>query len=237
MSACRSCRFRAARFSITAARSPRRPGCRPGSSSASCRRPGRRRRRSRSPNDRPGIALIGCGGMGRGDLKSASRFGNVVALCDVDVNHAAAVAKQYRRRPDAAEQVTDFRRVLDRKDVDIIINATPDHWHTLINLAAAAAKKDIYAEKPLTLTIDEGKQRGQGGAQGEGRAADRHAAAQQQAVPAGVRAGAQRTARQAHAGDGLRAGGPARGTVHSRCRCRTASTGTTGSARRRRWTT
>ena len=47
--------------------------------------------------------------------------------------------------------------MLDRKDVDIIVNATPDHWHTLINLAAASAKKDIYAEKPLTLTIDEGK--------------------------------------------------------------------------------
>jgi predicted dehydrogenase len=112
----------------------------------------------KSPNDRPGIALIGCGGMGRGDLKSASRFANVVALCDVDVNHAAEVAKQYEANPTRPEQLTDFRRVLDRKDVDIIINATPDHWHTLINLSAASAKKDIYAEKPLTLTVDEGKQ-------------------------------------------------------------------------------
>jgi predicted dehydrogenase len=112
----------------------------------------------KSPNDRPGIALIGCGGMGRGDLKSASRFANVVALCDVDVNHAAEVAKQYATNPTQPEQVTDFRRVLDRKDVDVIINATPDHWHSLINIAAATAKKDIYGEKPLTLTIDEGKQ-------------------------------------------------------------------------------
>ena len=112
----------------------------------------------RAPNDRPGIALIGCGGMGRGDLKSASRFGDVVALCDVDEGHTAALAKQFGT--DGAKtpvQVTDFRKVLDRKDVDVIINATPDHWHTLINIAAAAAKKDIYAEKPLTLTIDEGK--------------------------------------------------------------------------------
>jgi myo-inositol 2-dehydrogenase / D-chiro-inositol 1-dehydrogenase len=54
-------------------------------------------------------------------------------------------------------QFTDFRKVLERKDVNIIVQATPDHWHTLINLAAATAKKDIYAEKPLTLTIDEGK--------------------------------------------------------------------------------
>src|SRR5687767_5130820 len=48
-----------------------------------------------SPNDRPGIALIGCGGMGRGDIKSASRFGDVVAVCDVDASHAAAVARQF----------------------------------------------------------------------------------------------------------------------------------------------
>ena len=110
-----------------------------------------------SANDRPGIALIGCGGMGRGDLKSASRFGDVVAVCDVDEGHSAAFAKQFGTETRAPEQFTDFRKVLDRKDVDVIINATPDHWHTLINLAAAAAKKDIYAEKPLTLTIDEGK--------------------------------------------------------------------------------
>ena len=111
----------------------------------------------RSANDRPGLALIGCGGMGRGDIKSASRFGDVVALCDVDTNQAAAVAKQFAGNPKVPDLVTDFRRVLDRKDVQVIVNATPDHWHTLINLGAASAHKDIYAEKPLTLTVDEGK--------------------------------------------------------------------------------
>ena len=110
-----------------------------------------------SANDRPGIALIGCGGMGRGDAKNALRFGNLIAVCDVDESHAAATAKQFADASRTPEQFTDFRKVLDRKDVDVVINATPDHWHTLINLAAAAAKKDIYAEKPLTLTIDEGK--------------------------------------------------------------------------------
>jgi predicted dehydrogenase len=110
-----------------------------------------------SPNDRPGIALIGCGGMGRGDIKSASRFGDVVAVCDVDQAHAAAVAQQFADGGKAPAELTDFRKVLERKDVDVIVNATPDHWHTLINLGAAAAGKDIYAEKPLTLTIDEGK--------------------------------------------------------------------------------
>ena len=75
----------------------------------------------------------------------------------MDTNQAAAVAKQFAGNAKPPEVMTDFRRVLDRKDVHVIVNATPDHWHTLINLAAAAAKKDIYAEKPLTLTIDEGK--------------------------------------------------------------------------------
>ncbi len=110
-----------------------------------------------SPNDRPGIALIGCGGMGRGNAKNAARFGNIVAVCDVDESHAAVAAKQFASVEKAPQQFTDFRRVLERKDVDVIINATPDHWHTLINLAAAGARKDIYAEKPLTHTIDEGK--------------------------------------------------------------------------------
>jgi predicted dehydrogenase len=110
-----------------------------------------------SPNDRPGIALIGCGGMGSGDLRSASRFGDVVALCDVDESHIAAVAKPYIKEGKSSAQFTDFRKVLDRKDVHLIVNSTPDHWHTVINLAAVAAGKDIYAQKPLTLTIDEGK--------------------------------------------------------------------------------
>jgi predicted dehydrogenase len=110
-----------------------------------------------SPNDRARIALIGCGGQGRGDAKSASRFGDIVAVCDVDEGHAAAAATQFAGEGKAPEQFTDFRRVLERKDVDVIVHATPDHWHTIINLAAAGAKKDIYAEKPLTLTIDEGK--------------------------------------------------------------------------------
>jgi predicted dehydrogenase len=110
-----------------------------------------------SPNDRPGVALVGCGGMGRSDANSASRFGDIVAVCDADEAHAAAAAKQFTKNGKVPEQFTDFRKVLDRKDVHIVVQATPDHWHTIINLAAAKAKKDIYGEKPLTLTVDEGK--------------------------------------------------------------------------------
>lgn len=111
----------------------------------------------RSANDRAGIALIGCGGMGRADAKNALRFGDVVAVCDVNDSQAAAAAAQFGEGDKAPAQFRDFRRVLDRKDVEVIVNATPDHWHTLVNIAAAAARKDIYAEKPLTLTIDEGQ--------------------------------------------------------------------------------
>ncbi len=110
-----------------------------------------------SPGDRRRIALIGCGGMGRNDARAASRFGDIVAVCDVDETRTAVAAKQFTVGDRVPERFTDFRRVVERKDVDVILNGTPDHWHTPINLAAAAAKKDIYAEKPLTLTIDEGK--------------------------------------------------------------------------------
>jgi predicted dehydrogenase len=111
----------------------------------------------RSPNDRPGVALIGCGGMGRADAKSAARFGDIVAVCDVHSRQAAAAAAQFGDEQRTPAQYGDVRRVLERQDVHVIVNATPDHWHTLINMAAAAAEKDVYAEKPLTLTIEEGQ--------------------------------------------------------------------------------
>ncbi len=113
---------------------------------------------TRSPNDRPGVALVGCGGMGRGDAQNASRFGDIVAVCDVDQKHVDEAAKQFTKNGKTPAKFTDFRKALERDDVHIIVQATPDHWHTLVNLGAAKAKKDTYGEKPLTLTIDEGKQ-------------------------------------------------------------------------------
>lgn len=105
------------------------------------------------PNDRPGIGLIGCGGQGRGVCNGARRYGQVIAVADVDVNQAGAAAKQF----EAGHQYGDFRKLLERDDIHVIINGTPDHWHTMVNVAAARAGKDIYSEKPLTLTVDEGK--------------------------------------------------------------------------------
>ncbi len=110
-----------------------------------------------SPNDRPLIALIGCGGQGCGDARDAMRFGDIVAVCDVDQGHVDRAAKDFTKNGKVPEKFTDFRKLLERDDIHCIINGTPDHWHSLVNIAAAKAKKDIYSEKPLTLTIDEGK--------------------------------------------------------------------------------
>ena len=104
-------------------------------------------------NEKPNIALIGCGGRGVGVAKEATAFGNVVAVCDVDAKRAEKAAQQF---PGATAE-KEFRKVLERGDLHAIINGTPDHWHTFINLAAMKAGKDVYSEKPLTLTVDEGR--------------------------------------------------------------------------------
>jgi predicted dehydrogenase len=91
--------------------------------------------------------------MGRGDAKNASRFGRIAALCDVDDTNLAEAKKQWA---DAAT-FKDFRKVMERDDIHVIICGTVDHWHTLVSMAAMRAGKDVYCEKPLTLTIDEGK--------------------------------------------------------------------------------
>ena len=105
------------------------------------------------PNDKPGVALIGCGGRGRGVAREAAALGQMIAVCDVDDTNLAQAQTAWPE----AKLYKDFRKLLERDDVHIIVNGTPDHWHTLVNLAALKAGKDIYSEKPLTLTIDEGK--------------------------------------------------------------------------------
>ena len=109
------------------------------------------------PNDRPGIALVGCGGQGRGDCGGAANFADVIAVCDLDDSHAEAAAKQFTKNGKVPEKYNDFRKLMERDDVHAIITGTPDHWHTFVNLCAVKSGKDVYTEKPLTLTIDEGK--------------------------------------------------------------------------------
>lgn len=108
--------------------------------------------------NRPHIALVGCGGMGKADAGNAANYGDVVAVCDVDSERAAEAKEHLARDGKSPEVVRDFREIMARDDIDVVVNATPDHWHTLVNLAAANARKDVYAEKPLTLTVDEGSQ-------------------------------------------------------------------------------
>jgi predicted dehydrogenase len=107
----------------------------------------------RPPSETVRLALIGCGGQGRGDAGNATRYGKIVALCDVDAGHLQAAKKDFP----GAEGYSDFRKVMERKDVDAVICGSVDHWHTLVAMAAMKAGKDIYCEKPLTLTIDEGR--------------------------------------------------------------------------------
>ena len=106
-------------------------------------------------NDHVAIGLIGAGGMGVGNLKSAAKWIDVMAIADVDRGHADSANNQLA---DGKAQVyEDYRAILDRKDIDVLHIATPDHWHTKPLVEAMLAGKDVYCEKPLTLTIDEGK--------------------------------------------------------------------------------
>ena len=118
---------------------------------------------SQSPNSRPTFALIGCGGQGTGDGRRALNHGDVVAVCDVDSAHSSYAKAAYTRRmSQAGKQVSinvydDYRAVIDRDDIDAIICGTVDHWHVKIAAEALRSGKDVYCEKPLTLTVDEGK--------------------------------------------------------------------------------
>jgi len=112
------------------------------------------------PNDKVRLGLIGCGGMGQGDLECFFLNPEIdcVVVCDVDdARMAKGVEICSQKRGKKPETVKDFRRVLDRKDVDVVLIATPDHWHALPTVLACQAGKDVYVEKPLAKTIAEGR--------------------------------------------------------------------------------
>lgn len=109
-----------------------------------------------APNDRIGIGVIGCGGMGRADLTDFQKQPEVEirAVCDVFRPSAEAGAKLCTGKPDV---YSDYRRILERKDIDAVIVATPDHWHPLITVQACEAGKDVYVEKPISHNVREGR--------------------------------------------------------------------------------
>ena len=105
------------------------------------------------------MGAIGTGSRAGRDGGSPARGAKFVAVCDVDCRHRDdAVAKLKKLGQDSTvDQYNDFRELLDRKDIDAVTIATPDHWHALIAIDAMKRGKDVYCEKPLTLTIDEGQ--------------------------------------------------------------------------------
>ncbi|MBE7504004.1 MAG: Gfo/Idh/MocA family oxidoreductase [Verrucomicrobiales bacterium] len=111
-------------------------------------------------SERIRVGLIGCGGMGKGDLSTFFLNPEVECpvVCDPDDHQLASAASMVEeKRGKRPETVKDFRRVVERADVDAVIIATPDHWHALPTVLACQAGKDVYVEKPLALTIAEGR--------------------------------------------------------------------------------
>ncbi len=109
-------------------------------------------------NDRPVFATIGLRNQGWAITSKSFGYADFAALADVDANvlgeNVGRVKDSQGKAPDAYK---DYRKILDRQDIDAVMIATPDHWHTKIAVEAMYAGKDVYCEKPLTLTIDEGK--------------------------------------------------------------------------------
>lgn len=110
---------------------------------------------AKSPNERRRFALIGVGGNGTRTSPVGKKFADLVALCDVDTGHLKHGNELLC--DGKADLYSDYREILARDDIDLVQISTPDHWHAKILIEAMLAGKDAYCEKPLTLTIDEGK--------------------------------------------------------------------------------
>lgn len=110
------------------------------------------------PNDTINVGLIGCKGMGFSDLSSFLKMSeiNVIALCDVDENvlreRTEDLKKAGIKKP---KWYGDYRKLLENKDVDVVIIGTPDHWHCLQLTDALQAGKDVYCEKPIANSVQE----------------------------------------------------------------------------------
>lgn len=115
-------------------------------------------RKNISPNDHIGVGLIGCNGMGFSNLSSMLKMNEiqVVGLCDVDdgvlQKRIADLQKAGVKKPRIYK---DYRKLLENKDIDVVIIGTPDHWHCLQLADAVKAGKDVYCEKPLSNSIEE----------------------------------------------------------------------------------
>jgi len=111
-----------------------------------------------APSETLAAGLIGCGGQAGEDLNSYIKQPGgdykLVAACDVDKNRLAAAKQRFGEH---VQLYTDWRRLIERKDIDVVSIVTPPHWHALMAIAAAQAGKDILCEKPMTRFIAEGR--------------------------------------------------------------------------------
>lgn len=115
---------------------------------------------AKGANDRINFAVIGTGGMGTGHLQGLVDMAseeniNIAAVCDVYKRRLNRSVKICSDKGIKTEPFMDYRKVLDRKDIDAVLIATPDHWHSTISIDAMAAGKNVYCEKPMTLTIEQ----------------------------------------------------------------------------------
>src|SRR5262245_22773737 len=132
-----------------------------GAAVAAAARPRRAKAQNASANNRLNVGLVGCGGQGRYDTRSLMEAGGKevvwVAIADIDDRHlddATGDADKFGFKPD---RYKDYRKLIDRKDIDIVVAAPPDHWHAPVTLLACQAGKDVYVEKPLAHNIAEGR--------------------------------------------------------------------------------
>jgi predicted dehydrogenase len=112
--------------------------------------------RALGANDRIRFALIGCGGRGSfiAGLAKSNPNTELVAACDINEPRLLVAVKKFGA-PCAG--IADYRRVLDNKEIDAVVIGTPDHWHVPMTIAAVEAGKDVYVEKPVSHTIEEGE--------------------------------------------------------------------------------
>ena len=110
------------------------------------------------PSDEWRVAVVGLNGRGADHIEALRALPGVriVALCDVDDAVLLRESKKLRERDQRPGLHTDFRQVLERKDVDAVALATPNHWHALQTIWSCQAGKDVYVEKPVTHTFGEG---------------------------------------------------------------------------------
>src|SRR5262245_48242928 len=116
-------------------------------------------------NERVNLGFIGVKNRGMQNMEGFAIVGkdagkkptNCAAICDVDSNVFASAVKAVEKTGHKPEEFGDYRKLLERKDLDAVVASVPDHWHALITIDACRAGKDVYCEKPLTLFITEGR--------------------------------------------------------------------------------